>query len=386
MYEVEKTAAKHALLLAILSPGADAREECEELGELAAAAGYFGAAMRIAPLRRAPKAATLIGAGAIADAGEAAEKIGGGFVIVGADLSSVQARNLENLWRRTVIDRSDLILEIFAARARTFESKLQVELARCRRRLGRLAGQWTHLERQRGGIGLRGGPGEKQMEIDRRLLSARIKRISRKINSFAERQTTARRRRTKNGVLTAALVGYTNSGKSTLFNALTRAGVRAEDRLFDTVESTARRAFAGGAKAVVSDTVGFIRNLPHELLAGFHATLQEAASGDLIMVVADSARADCDGRLAAAQATLDSIGAARERRILVMNKIDKTGSPARIIRAPCGKIQTVWLSGRNGDGVAGLKCALREAAAAKSDVPVFYDEIEAIFSESTARH
>lgn len=386
MYEVEKIAEKRALLLAASPPGSDVREECEELGELAAAAGYFGAAQRHAIVRRPPKAATLVGAGAIDAAGEAAEKARAKFIIVGADLSSVQARNLEKLWRRTVIDRSDLILEIFAARARTYESKLQVEMARCRRRLGRLAGRWTHLERQRGGIGLRGGPGEKQMEIDRRLLSERIKRISRKIDAFASRQTTARRRRAKNGVLTAALVGYTNAGKSTLFNALARAGTRADGRLFDTVESTARRVFADGAEAVVSDTVGFIRNLPHELLAGFHATLQEAARGDLIMVVADCARPDCEERLAVTQATLDSIGAARERRILVMNKIDKIGAPSRILRAPCGRIATVWLSGRSGDGVDGLKRALREAADGGTAVSFTNDETETFFPESIAGH
>ncbi|MGI9296417.1 MAG: GTPase HflX [Gammaproteobacteria bacterium] len=386
MYEIEKTAEKRALLLAASPPGSDVREECEELGELAAAAGYFCAAQRHAFVRRPPKAATLVGAGAIDAAGAAAEKTGARFVVVGADLSSVQARNLENLWRRTVIDRSDLILEIFAARARTYESKLQVEMARCRRRLGRLAGRWTHLERQRGGIGLRGGPGEKQMEIDRRLLSERIKRIARKIDAFSSRQTTARRRRAKNGVLTAALVGYTNAGKSTLFNALARAGTRADGRLFDTVESTARRVFADGAAAVVSDTVGFIRNLPHELLAGFHATLQEAARGDLIMVVADCARADCDARLAVTHSTLDSIGAGRERRILVMNKIDKIGAPSRILRAPCGRIATVWLSGRSGDGVGGLKRALREAAAAKPAVSFTNDETETLLPEPTAGH
>ena len=386
MYKVEEAAEKRALLLAVVPPGGDIREEAEELGELAAAADYFGAAMQAVHLRRHPKAATLMGAGAIEAAATAAEKTKSRFVIVGADLSSVQARNLERIWRRTVVDRSDLILEIFAARARTHESQLQVELARCRRRLGRLAGQWTHLERQRGGIGLRGGPGEKQMEIDRRLLSVRIKRLSRKIDAFAARQTTARRRRTKNGVLTAALVGYTNAGKSTLFNALTRAGVHADNRLFDTVESTVRRVFVDGALAVISDTVGFIRNLPHELLAGFHATLQEAAHGDLIMIVADSSHPDCERRLAVAQETLDAVGAARERRLLVMNKIDMGGGRARVIRASCGRIKTVWLSGRDGDGVDGLKDALREAAAAKFFVPLIYDKTETVFPESTARY
>lgn len=370
---------KRALLVA---PGCG-RDEREELGELAAVAGYFCAAMHPAALRR-PRAATLIGEGAVETAAALAEKFKADTVIVGADLSSVQARNLENRWRRRVVDRCDLILEIFGARARAYESKLQVELARSRRRLSRLAGRWTHLERQRGGIGLRGGPGEKQIEIDRRLLSGKIKRIERKIESMAERNRTARARRAKNGVLTAALVGYTNAGKSTLFNALTRAGASAGGRLFETVESTARRISVGGAAAVVSDTVGFVRNLPHELLAGFRATLQEAAAGDVIAVVADAARADCGEQLAAVHATLDSIGAARERRLLVMNKIDKIGAKARMMRGECGRIREIWLSGLHGDGVADFRRALREAAERRSETDT--DEIETIFSEPVARH
>ncbi len=352
------SAEKRALLVAA---GGCGREECEELSELAAVAGYFCAAMRKVAVRR-PKAATYIGEGAVLAAGELAEKFRADTVIVGADLSSVQARNLENRWRRRVIDRSDLILEIFSAHARAYESKLQVELARSRRQLSRLAGQWTHLERQRGGIGLRGGPGEKQVEIDRRLLSGKIKRIERKTESMAARNEMARTRRAKNGVLTAALVGYTNAGKSTLFNALTQAGASVNGRMFDTVESTTRRITVNGAAAVVSDTVGFVRNLPHELLAGFRATLREAAAGDVIAVVADAARADCEEQLAAVHAILDSIGAARERRLLVMNKIDKTGAKARTMRGACGRIREVWLSGLRGDGVVDFRRALWEAA------------------------
>ncbi len=376
------SAPKRALLLA----AGGGREECEELSELAAVSGYFCPAMHSAAVRR-PKAATYIGEGVITAAGELAEKFKTEAVIVGADLSSVQARNLEARWGVRVIDRTDLILEIFSVRARAYESKLQVELARSRRRLGRLAGQWTHLERQRGGIGLRGGPGEKQIEIDRRLLSAKIKKIERKIESMAARNMTARARRAKNGVLTAALVGYTNAGKSTLFNALTRAGMSANPRPFDTVDSTARRIFIDGTAAVVSDTVGFIRNLPHELLAGFRATLQEAAAGDVIAVVADAACPDCGERLSAVHSTLDAIGAAPERRLLVMNKIDKIGVSARTMRGACGTIREVWLSGRRGEGVAGLRRALQEAAKnAAQEKPENTDENQSFFSEPTARY
>ena len=354
-----------AVLLAIPPMGGDLREECEELGELAVVAGYFCAAVHSA-IVRTPKAATFIGAGVIDAVGELAVQLNAKRIIVGTDLSSVQARNLEARWQLPVIDRSDLILEIFESRARGADSKLQVELARCRRQLGRLAGRWTHLERQRGGIGLRGGPGEKQIEIDRRLLSEKIKKIERRVAAMSARNTMARRRRTQGGALTAALVGYANAGKSTLFNALARADMPANSRPFDTLESTARRVYANGETAVVADTVGFIRNLPHELMAGFRATLREAAASDVIVVVADAARADCDAQLAVAHSTLDAIGAERGRRLLVMNKIDKIGTPARVSRAPCGTIRTVWLSGLSGEGIAGLKRALGEAATAKA--------------------
>ena len=356
---------RRVLLVAALPPKADAAEEGEELSELAGAAGYFAAAMHSARIVK-PKPATYLGGGAVEAAGELAEKFNANRVIVGADISSAQARNLEQAWKRPVLDRSDLILEIFAARARTYESKLQVELAWCKRTLARLAGRWTHLERQRGGIGVRGGPGEKQMEIDRRLLSDRIKKIERSIDSLLARNERAQARRAKNGALTAVLAGYTNAGKSTLFNLLTREQAPANDRVFDTLESTARRLFVGGAPAVLVDTVGFIRNLPHELTAGFRATLKEAAEGDLILVVADSARPDCAEQLAVVQSTLDSIGAARERRLLVMNKIDKTGRPPRVLRDSCGKIKAVWLSGLQGGGASGLRRAILEAATEKN--------------------
>ena len=359
------SADKRALILPIFSRGEDSREECQELGELAAVAGYFCVAMR--PLSvRTPKVATLIGGGTIDDIKLLASELSTDVIIIGADLSSVQARNLEKRWQLPIIDRSDLILEIFQARARVYESKIQVQLARSRRQLSRLAGQWTHLERQRGGIGLRGGPGEKQLEIDRRLLATKIKRMERNIDAMSARNMLARARRAKNGVMTAALVGYTNAGKSTLFNALTRAATPANNRLFDTLESSARRVYVGGQETVLADTVGFIRNLPHELLAGFRATLAEAAASDIIIVVADAASANCDAQLAVVHKTLDSIGAADSRRLLVMNKIDKTDMTARIMRSSCGIIKTIWLSGLSGDGVAGLRRALSEEAIAQN--------------------
>lgn len=376
---------RRVLLLSVLPPGADAREESEELSKLTAAAGYFCVATQLVRLREA-KAATLLGAGAIETASVLAGKFNAQQIIVGAELSSAQERNLENKWRHPVMDRNGLILTIFGVRARTYESKLQVELAHSRHMLSRVVGQWTHLERQRGGIGLRGGPGEKQIEIDRRLLVRKIKRIEKKIDGMAARNLIARTRRARNGVLTAVLVGYTNAGKSTLFNALTSAGQPANNRLFDTLESTARRIFIGGRQVVAVDTVGFIRNLPHELLSGFRATLQEAAAADLLIVVADASRPDCDEQLAVVHTTLDALGAARDRRLLVMNKIDKIGAQACALRSSCGKMRSVWLSGRSGDGIAELRQVLQEAAAAKNDSFYNSQNNETILSEPTARY
>ncbi|MGI9347440.1 MAG: GTPase HflX [Gammaproteobacteria bacterium] len=349
-----------ALLVVATAAGVDAREESEELSELAAAAGYFGAAVKTVKLRR-PNAATYLNSGAIDGCKQLAEDFAARQIIVGADLSSVQARNLEKNWKLPVIDRTDLILNIFGVRAKTGESKLQVELARCRRQMGRLAGRWSHLERQRGGIGVRGGPGEKQLEIDRRLLAQRSKRLELQIEKMSARNVLARRQRARGGALSVALVGHTNAGKSTLFNALTRAGAPANDRLFDTLESTARRMFADGEQVVVADTVGFIRKLPHELLAGFRATLQEAAASDVVILVADASRADCDAQLDMVGDTLDAIGATGER-LTVFNKIDKVGLAVQYKRTSCGTIRTIWLSGRRGDGVSVLRDALTQVA------------------------
>ncbi|MDM5146791.1 GTPase HflX [Candidatus Persebacteraceae bacterium Df01] len=353
---------RRALLVAVLQyPGDDAREESEELTELAAAAGYFGIAVHVVRLRQV-RAATLLGEGAIKHCLQLAEKFTAELIIVGAELSSMQARNLKIKWERSVIDRSDLILNIFGDRAQTHNSKLQVELARCRRDMSRLAGRWTHLERQRGGIGLRGGPGEKQIEIDRRLLAHKAKRIERQIKKMSASNSLARTRRERFGVPTAALVGYTNVGKSTLFNLLTSANAPTNNRLFDTLESTARRLYVDGEQLVVTDTVGFIRRLPHELLTGFHATLQEAATSNVIIIVADAAHSDCEAQLAVVRNTLDSIGAPHDNRLTVMNKIDKAELQSRTERAPCGKIEKVWLSSHLGTGVSALREALGQAS------------------------
>ena len=280
-------------------------EDAAELNELAEAAGLDVLAAQTALVPR-PKPATFIGDGRVAQLRELMSAVAAGTLVVGRDLSAAQTRNLERELNCRVVDRSTLILDIFARRARSFEGKLQVELARCRHEMSRLAGGWSHLERQRGGIGLRGGPGEKQIETDRRLLAGRIRKLEARMKSVSEQARRARRRREQNGALAVALVGYANAGKSSLFHKLT-GGENGADKIFATLDSTARRAWFGDGAAVVSDTVGFIRDLPHALFQGFRATLEGAAAADLSLVVADCARPDWRERLAVVHGVLDEV-------------------------------------------------------------------------------
>ncbi len=388
-----------ALLLAVCGRkfgGRTPAEETEELAQLAAAAGLDGLAMQTVRLRETHPA-TFFGAGAVGKTGELAEKVCAEFVVVNRDLSAMQARNLESAWGLPVLDRSGLILDIFARRARTHESKMQVELARCERHLSRLAGLWTHLERQRGGIGVRGGPGEKQIEVDRRQTGDKIRRLRKRIRLMQKRGENARARRRKNGVFSVALAGYTNAGKSTLFNLLTRAGSPANGRLFDTLELKSRRmhsgengragaeggdGYNGGECLVLSDTVGFIRDLPHELVSGFAATLRDAAESDLLLIVADAADAEWRGQLTVVNATLERIGAGGVPRLLAMNKSDRIGG-GTVARAERENdditenddiIGAVWISAKTGEGVDELRKRLwlqlrRARSAAKKPAP-----------------
>ena len=352
-------------------------EDADEICELASAAGYDILAAQTVRVHQ-PKAATYIGAGRLAQLRELVAATSAQALVVARDLSAAQVRNLERELQCQVVDRSSLILDIFARRARSFEGKLQVELAQCRRQMSRLAGGWSHLERQRGGIGLRGGPGEKQIEVDRRLLAGKIRKLEERIRKAAGRDRQARRRREKNGALAVALVGYTNAGKSSLFGKLTGGGENGAEKIFATLDSSARRAWVGNGVAVVSDTVGFIRDLPHELIQGFRATLEGAAAADLSLLVVDRARPDWRARLAVAQNTLDEVagtpqnngdsdgGAPSEgggRRIVVMNKIDQIGELPRAERDECGRIRAVWLSCKTGKGIPLLREALAEAIA-----------------------
>ncbi|MBX9849701.1 MAG: GTPase HflX [Rhodocyclaceae bacterium] len=340
----------------------DYAERQEEFRLLVGSAGATPCA-DIRGKRSSPDAATYAGKGKVAEIKEAMTAVGADIVIFNHQLSAAQQRNLERVLECRVIDRNALILDIFALRARSHEGKLQVELAQLEHLATRLVRGWTHLERQKGGIGLR-GPGEKQLETDRRLLGKRVSFLKDKLKTLEKQRAVRRRSRDRNQVLAVSLVGYTNAGKSTLFNALTKAGSYAADQLFATLDTTSRRLYVPevGGQIVISDTVGFIRDLPHSLVAAFHATLEETANADLLLHVVDSASADRDQQIDAVNGVLKEIGAAAVPQIIVWNKIDATAASAGVERDEYGKIARVRVSARTGEGLTLLRSALAEVA------------------------
>lgn len=282
-------------------------------------------------------------------------------VLFNHELSPAQERNLERLLQCRVVDRVTLILDIFASRAHSAEGKLQVELAQLQHLSTRLVRGWTHLERQKGGIGLR-GPGETQLETDRRLLGERVKLLKTRLEKLTRQRETQRRARLRNRVKTVALVGYTNAGKSTLFNALTRAGVYVADQLFATLDTTSRKLYLPGAgEVILSDTVGFISKLPHSLVASFRATLEATTQADLLLHVVDSASSNRELQMLEVNKVLAEIGAAGVRQLRVFNKLDQTGVAPEILRDEYGKLQAVRVSARSGAGLDLLRSALIEA-------------------------
>jgi len=267
----------------------------------------------------------------------------------------VQERNLEKALERRVVDRTGLILDIFSQRARSAEGKLQVELAQLKHMATRLVRGWTHLERQRGGsIGLR-GPGETQLETDRRLLQKRVEMLSARLDKVEVQRTQMRRARLRNQIPRVALVGYTNAGKSTLFNAMTGSGVYADDRLFATLDPTVRKVEGTAGALVLADTVGFVRNLPHDLVAAFRSTLSEARDADLLLHVVDAADPLREERIGQVDTVLAEIGAGDIPQILVYNKIDKLEDAAPRHDAPHAAREKLWLSARTGAGVDALR-------------------------------
>jgi GTP-binding protein HflX len=287
-------------------------------------------------------------------------------VIFDHALSPAQQRNLEKVLERTVLDRTELILTIFAQRAKTHEGKLQVELAQLQHLSTRLVRGWTHLERQRGGLGKTGGPGEKQIELDRRMIADRMRTLKGKLEQFRHRRGVQRRARARGEVLSVSLVGYTNAGKSTLFNQLSRAGAYEADQLFATLDTTTRRLWLPEAGSVViSDTVGFIRDLPHGLVAAFRATLEETVRADLLLHVVDSAAGAREQQAEDVDRVLEEIGAGGIPQILVWNKIDAAGLEPAVERDEYGRICRVFVSARSGAGLADLRGAIAEAAKAR---------------------
>jgi len=319
--------------------------------------------------RARPDAALFVGSGKVEEIGLAAEAGQAEIILFNHNLTPAQQRHLERALKIRVVDRVALILDIFALRAHSHEGKLQVELAQLQHLATRLTRMWSHLERQRGGIGMR-GPGESQLEMDRRMIGDKVRYLRERLDKLERQRQTQRRSRARGGALSVSLVGYTNAGKSTLFNALTRADVYAADQLFATLDTTTRRIWIEGAgSVVVSDTVGFIRELPHTLIAAFKATLEETVHADLLLHVVDASSPQRDEQIAEVDKVLEEIGAADIPRILVYNKIDRSSHEAGVERDEHGTISRVFVSAIERTGLDALRGAIVEAGHADPVVP-----------------
>jgi len=341
--------------------------ELDELGQLALTAGLKPVA-KVTCKRKAPDAALFVGSGKADEIKFMAEQMGAKEILFDQSLSPAQQRNLERHMGMPVNDRTLLILEIFAQRARSHDGKLQVELARLQYLSTRLVRRWSHLERQRGGIGTRGGPGETQIELDRRMINDAIKRTKERLTKVKKQRSTQRRQRDRRNAFNVSLVGYTNAGKSTLFNALVKARAYAADQLFATLDTTTRQLYLGqaGRSASISDTVGFIRDLPHGLIDAFQATLKEATEADLLLHVVDASNVNFPEQMAEVQRVLHEIGAHDVPQWLIFNKIDLL-SPERQPTLTLDRydvegnaLQRIFVSAHSGDGIPMLRQLLAQ--------------------------
>lgn len=349
-----------AILVSLDFGDASYEESLEELKQLAISAGISIRGV-VEGKRDKPDAKYFVGSGKAEELAEMVKSTESRAVVFNHDLSPSQQRNLERLLECRVADRTGLILDIFAQRAKSHEGKLQVELAQLEHLSTRLVRGWTHLERQKGGIGVRGGPGETQLELDRRMLRVRVKQLREKLYKLKQQRGMQRRSRKRSQVMSISLVGYTNAGKSTLFNRLTQSKVLAADQLFATLDTTSRKLFIPDAgPMVMSDTVGFIKHLPHALVEAFGATLEEAVQADLLLHIVDTASTNRDEQITEVNKVLGEIGAQDVSQILVMNQIDRAGLEAGLERDEYGRICKILISAKTADGLQFVEQALKE--------------------------
>jgi len=350
---------ERALLVHVRLPGGPDENDVEELKLLTASAGA-SVCGTILGRRERPDAAIFVGKGKAQEIHDAVTREHADLVVVNHALTPAQERNLEKAVACRVLDRTGLILDIFAQRARSHEGKLQVELAQLEHLSTRLVRGWTHLERQKGGIGLR-GPGETQLEVDRRQIRERIKKLNQRLEQLATQRRSRRRARDKVPIPTVSIVGYTNAGKSSLFNRITGASVYAADQLFATLDPTMRRVeLPGKTPVVLADTVGFISHLPHDLVEAFKSTLEEVAEADLLLHVVDGNNPDKVEQQEEVNRVLSEIGAANVPQIVIHNKIDLTGQAPRLERDASGRVTKLWLSAQTGAGIDLLIDAMAE--------------------------
>jgi GTPase len=354
---------ERAIIVHLDAHGAAVEDQVGEFRGLAESAGA-SVVETVVVRRKAPDARLFIGSGKVAELAALISSHEANLVLFNHEISPAQERNLERILQCRVLDRTGLILDIFAQRARSFEGKLQVELAQLSHMSSRLVRGWSHLERQKGGIGLR-GPGETQLELDRRMIGLRIRQLQRRLEKVRKQRDQGRQARRKRDLPAVSLVGYTNAGKSTLFNRMTEAGVFAADKLFATLDTTLRRLeLSNGQPVIVADTVGFIRDLPHQLVESFRSTLEEVTEADLLLHVIDAASPTRDEEIRQVQSVLAELGAGDVPVLNVYNKIDLLEREPAVFRDGHNEIAEVWLSAAEGGGISLLLEALAERVGA----------------------